>query len=439
MDVEKALVCKIIASGQLQEAVARGLREDLFRDDECRDVYVWLLAHQRKYRTPPSMAAVRDAKPKFEFLHLDDSLEYFMDRFVVMAKRRLAQEMVVELAHACDDPERAEHIDLEFLEVSRQLANLVPTTQVSRFKDGMSERIDRYEADEKVGKMPGVPFGFPFLDAKTGGLQRHEFATVAAFSGVGKSTFLVALAFNIFMSDYTPLYVSLEMEEALLHRKWDAMAAKLDYIKLKHLRLPQNQLVRWRQTREELQAKRGEIPVLDSIRHCTPDTIYAEGVRHKPDVILVDYVSLMRSARPTNRHTTLWQTVTEITQDLKQVARTLKIPIIAAAQTNRSGQKDGADLDNIGYALSIAQDSDIYIGLHSDPELRAERKMKIMLLKNRDGPLGEFFARWDHESLNYRDIDAGDEYTRKRPELPTPDPQEFLRATRRRPGTPVPS
>src|SRR4051794_35661966 len=116
------MVSKIIASGQLEAAISRGLREDLFRDEECRDVYGWLLAHQRKYRTPPSLAAVREEKPKFEILHLDDSLDYLMDRFVVLAKRRLAQEMVIELAHACDDPERAENIDMEFLDVSRQLA-----------------------------------------------------------------------------------------------------------------------------------------------------------------------------------------------------------------------------------------------------------------------------------------------------------------------------
>lgn len=437
MDVERALVCKIIASGQLEQAVGRGLREDLFRDDECRDVYGWLLAHQRKYRTAPSMAAVRDEKPKFELLHLDDSLEYLMDRFVVMAKRRLAQEMVVELAHACDDPLRAENIDQEFLDVSRQLATLVPNTRVSLFKADMEKRIDEYEREAEQGKPPGVPFGFPWLDRFTGGLQRHEFATVAAFSGVGKSSFMIALAFNVFMANYTPLFVSLEMEERLLHRRWDAMATKLDYIKLKQLRLTDRHLSQWRQTREEMQKKAGDIPVIDSLRHCTPDSIFAEGVRHQPDLILVDYVSLMRSARPTNRYSNLWSQITEITQDLKQVARTLKIPIIAAAQTNRSGQKEGADLDNIGYSLSIVQDSDIVIGLHTDEELRSRNEMEIHLRKNRDGPIGNFRARWDHEHMVYRDIDAGDEFYRKRPEQPTPDPQEFMRATRSRPGTPA--
>lgn len=411
MDLERALVCKIISSGQLEDAVAKGIRDDLFHDEECRDMFNYVMDHTRRYKSPPSMAAVRADRPGFEFLQIQDSLDYLIDKFVIMAKRRLANDMVLELAKACDDPERAKNIDLEFLEVSRKLAQLVPSTQVAKFKEGMEARIEQHERDQKKGIPPGVPFGFPWLDAATGGMQAHEFVTVAGFSGLGKSTFLIATAFNAFMSDYTPLYISLEMEHGTLLRKWDAMATSLDYTKMKQLQLPPEAYKDWRATREELANKVGEIPVIDSIRHCTPDHVFAEAVRHKPDLIVVDYLSLMRSSRP-SRNGNLWQSVTEITQDLKQVARTLKIPIIAAAQTNRAGAKDGADLDNIGYALSIVQDSDIVIGLHAEPEDKEKKEMEIRLRKNRDGRLGDFRAIWDHENMVFREKKLTDLYGR---------------------------
>jgi replicative DNA helicase len=412
MDLERALVCKIVSTGQIETAVARGLREDLFYDEQCRELFSWLLAHTRRYKTPPSMTAVKEDHPKFDWFHVEDPLDYLIDKFVVLAKRRLADKMVVELAQACDDPERAKNIDLEFLEVSRKLATLVPSTQVSKYKEGMEGRIEAQELAQKEGKPPGVPFGFPWLDEKTGGLQRHEFATVAAFSGQGKSTFLMTTAFNAFMSDFTPLYISLEMEEAQLHRKWDAMAASLDYWKIKQLRLEQKDFDQWRKTKEEISKRTGEIPVIDSIRHCTPDHVFAEAVRYKPDLIIIDYLSLMRTARPTMRNGSLWQSVTEITQDLKQVARTLKVPILAAAQTNRGGAKDGADLDNIGYALSIVQDSDIVIGLHADDEMKEQKEMEIRLRKNRDGGLGDFRAIWNHETMVFREKTLRDMYKR---------------------------
>jgi replicative DNA helicase len=425
MDIERALVSKIITTGKLEDAVSRGIREDLFADEECAKIFAYVTNHNRRYRTPPTLAAVKEDNPNFHWDHVQDPLDWLIDKFIILSKRRLANEMVVELAEACDDPERAANIDLEFLEVSRKLATLVPSVQVSRFKDGMEKRIEDYELRAKEGKLPGIPFGFPTLDEWTGGIQPHELVTIAGFSGMGKSTVLSALAFNAFMQGHTPLYISLEMEASALMRKWDAMAASLDYQKMKQLSLPPDQLDNWRKTKDEIQERVAEIPVIDSIRFCSPDHIFAETVRHKPDLVMIDYLSLMRSSRPSARHNAqMWQTVTEITQDLKQNARTLQTPIIAAAQTNRQGGKDGAELDNIGYAISIIQDADIVIGLFSDEEMREKKELELRLRKNRDGRLGEFKILSDHENMVFRQLTrqeqfgkAGpkEEFTRKRP------------------------
>lgn len=414
MDIERALISKIISTGQLEEAIAKGVREDLFADDECREMFGYLNAHARRYKSPPSLQAVKSDKPDFEWEHAQDPLPYIIDRFAVMAKRRLANEMVIELAAACDDPERAEKIDLEFLEVSRKLATLVPSSEVARFRD-MDKRIVDYERRVVEGDKPGIPFGFPALDKWTGGIQPHEFVTVSGFSGLGKSTMLMAITFNAWVEGHTPLYISLEMEHATLLRKFDAMAASLDYAKMKQLGLPPEQLDTWREVAARIREKAQDIPIIDNIRHCTPDHIFAETVRHKPDLVVVDYLSLMRSSHPSRGHS-IWQSLTEITQDLKQNARTLKIPIIAAAQTNRSASKDGAELDNIGYSISVIQDSDIVIGLYADDEMRERKEMEIRLNKNRDGALGRFAAIWDHDQMLYREKGFKDMFTRGKSE-----------------------
>jgi replicative DNA helicase len=411
VDTERALVSKIISTGQLEEAVSKGIREDLFADPECQDVFRFLLGYARRYKSPPSMQVVKEEKPDFEWEHIQDPLDWLIDRFTVLAKRRLANDMLEELARACDDPERAEKIDLEFLEVSRKLATLVPSTEVGRFKADMEKRIKEYEERVEEGHKHGIPFGFPTLDEWTGGIQPHEFVTVSAFSGLGKSTFLMRLAFNAWMNDFTPLFISLEMERGQILRKFDAMAASLDYTALKHLQLSEEQLENWREKREEIQAKAAEIPVIDSIRHCTPDHIFAETVRHKPDLVVVDYISLMRSSSP-SRNVSMWQSITEITQELKQNARTLGIPIVAAAQTNRQGGKDGAELDNIGNSISIIQDSDIVIGLFADDDMKEREEMEIRLNKNRDGKIGKFVALWSHRNLDYREKTMRDMFHR---------------------------
>jgi replicative DNA helicase len=432
MDIERSLVCKIISTGQLEDAISKGVRSDLFMDEECREMYEYILDHTRRYKSPPSMKAVESEKPDFEWVHVQDTLDYIVDRFNVLAKRRFANEAVIELAKLCDDPKNGPDIDLHFLEASRKLAMLVPSGRVLDFRD-MDKRIEEYEHMKKEGKPPGIKFGIDKLDEWTGGIQPHEFAIIAGFSGLGKSTLLMRLALNFWLNNKTPLYISLEMEARAILRKFDAMISGLNYYKLKNLDLPDEVVETWRKKAESIKNGVAGIPVIDSIRNCTPDHVFAETIRHKPDVVIVDYLSLMRSSSPSTKGASMWQSLTEITQDLKQNARTLHTPIIAAAQTNRAGGKDGAELDNIGYSLSVVQDSDIFLGLFQDDEMREHKEMQLRVKKNRDGRLGEIMMRWDHDTMEFGNKNMFERRLEDEPEQKG-DLEEKLQRPRPRPG-----
>lgn len=408
MDIERALISKVISTGQFEEVVSRGIRADFFADRQCQDMFLFLADHVRRYKVAPSVSAVRQARPDFEQLIASDPLDYLIDEFIVKVKRHAAQRLLISLGEIVNDREKSRDIELHFMEISRTLSTMLPATETHNFARDMEQRIKDYEERVARGEQPGIPFGFPTLDRWTGGIQPHEFVTVVGASGLGKSTFLIATAFNAWMNGKTPLYISLEMEKHAIARKFDAMFAGIEYNKIKHLNLPEDQLERWRQKVREAKSKNCDIPIIDSIRGCTPDHVFAETVRHNPDIIFIDYLSLMRSSRP-NSGGSLWQTITEITQDLKQNARTLRVPIMAAAQTNRSGYKDGGDLENVGYSNSIVQDSDIIIGLHADDDMKRMKRMEIRLRKNRDGRLGQFQCIWDHDKTEYREFREGEE------------------------------
>jgi len=413
MDVERALVSKIISTGQLEDAISKGIRTDLFADEECQEAFDYIVEHTRRYKSPPSMKAFQEDKPDFEVEYVQDPLDYVIDKFVTQAKRRLANDQVLELAQICNDPEKGHDIDLHFLEVSRNLATLVPSTEVHRFVGDMGKRIKEHERRKQEGDKRGLPWGYTTLDANTGGIASHMFCTVSGFSGLGKSTFLKSVCFNIWAKGKTPLFITLEEEAVHIAEQFDAMAASLDYAKLKQLDLSDEQMSNWKKYRDEIREKAADIPIIDKIRHCTPDNIFAETIRHQPDVVFVDYISLMRSSRPGQKGgMSMWQSITEITQDLKQNARTLGIPIVAAAQTNRSGGKDGAELDNIGNSISIIQDSDVVIGLFADDEMRERKEMEVRINKNRRGPLGKFKAIWDFSTLMFREREGGDMFHR---------------------------
>jgi len=424
MDIENALVSKIATTGKLEDVISRGVTAEHFADDEAREVFTYIVNYSRRYGSPPSTTALRTEYEDYEIIQISDTLDFLLDQFTISCKRRCGNELLEELMKLADDKQESKNIDLHMMEASRKIVTLFPSAEVDDFID-MDQRIKQYEIDKLEGKATGVPFGFEKLDQWTGGMQSHEFATVAGFSGLGKSTFLKAVAFNVWMKNLVPLYITLEEESKAILRKFDAMYAALDYRKLKNLDLPDDQIRNWEKKAKEVRDKGVSIPVVPNLRNCTPDMVFSEAVRHKPDLVLIDYISLMRSNRA-SKGASLWQTVTEITQDLKQNARVLKIPILAAAQTNRSGGKDGAELDNIGNSISIVQDSDIVIGLFADERMREEKMMEIRLRKNRDGRLGEFKAIWDHEKMLFREKGPFERYKGEGEEGEEQVPEEEL-------------
>lgn len=401
MDLERVLVSKILFTGQIEAALSREITVDHFYDDECRKMYQYILGHTRLYKSCPSLDAVKHDHPDFEFIQTQETIEWVIDRFAIQVKRKVANDMLEELAVAADDRERAENIDLEFLNTAERLIMALPTTKVSRFSE-MDKRIAEFEKLKRQGKRLGIPYGIPTLDYKLGGIFPHELVAVFGWTNKGKSTLLRTIAFNMWVQGYTALYFSFEMGADEIFREFDALAAKLNRQKLKQLDLPDEQMSNWKKFASTVAQKKCDIPVVDPWHKVNPDYIYAEMLRHRPNVAIIDYVGMMRSsgsAQGVKRYAQL----VEITQDLKWTARRLRIPIIMAAQTNRGAAKEGAELEYVADSISIAQDSDTVIGLHQDENMERNKEMEIRVNKSRSGPRPRFKMIWDQDIPEFRE------------------------------------
>lgn len=410
MDVERALVSKIASTGQVEDVLAEGIRLDHFEQEDCRDLFRYIIDHKRRYKTPPTLEAIKDDNKGFEFFFDSNALNYVIDKMKILARKRVADTMLEQLAAACDDPDMVGDIDAHFLDASRQLAQVVPSTRVAYFKE-VEKRIELYDQKKAEGKPPGIPYGFPTLDEWTGGLKPWQMASVSAFTGAGKSTLGMRFSTNFFLQDFTPLYLSLEMDADEIFEKIDSMILGIDSRSMMHLRLDDDKIENWKDFAAEAREKAGDIPVIDSMRYCTVDHVYAEMVRHMPDVCIVDYIQLMKSPNK-NRFGNRWEDIQDTARELKAVARTLKIPIIILAQTDRSGAKEGATLDNVGGSIAISQDSDVALGLFQNEDMKEESEMEMRVLKNRGGRLGTFTSQWDHEKSSYRELTAKDIFGR---------------------------
>lgn len=403
-DVERNLVAKLAHGADFSEALGQGIESHHFADESCRRVWDYIREYTVQYRQQPGFRVLREKFPDHGFEIVEEPIAYVIDEFKSYTKRRIANHRLMALAEELDRPENWDRVDEMVLEMARDLAQAIPSPRIARFSD-MGKRWERYKVALASGEMPmGIPTGFNQIDSITYGIQPHEFVSVLGWMGTGKSTLLQSIFFQAYLRDYTPMMFSLEMEAEALFKRWDTMAAKLRYRALRGLELNEEEEERWQAFARKAEEARPEkdILVVDDIGgRFTVDRVYAEMVRRKPDIVGIDYISLMSATG--NRNRPLWEQIGDISRDLKQIARSLMIPIVVVAQTNVSSATEGAKLDNISYARSVGADSDISFGLHCTEQMKKNHQMELRLAKNRDGPETTLKLFWDQETKTYEE------------------------------------
>lgn len=257
-------------------------------------------------------------------------------------------------------------------------------------KDALAESFDRLEELQKTsGKLRGVPTGFRDLDSKLAGMQASNLIILAARPGVGKTSFTLNIAQHVAVNSGLPVgFFSLEMSiEELIDRllvgqadidAWKLKTGKLDDKDYQKLSLAMGQLA--------------EAPLyIDDTPGITISEMRTKARRlqmeHGLKLIIVDYLQLMHGRNLDNRV----QEVSEISQSLKNLARELKIPVLAISQLSRAVENRGtrrpqlADLRESG---AIEQDADVVMFIYrEDPEKLEQVTLDIQ--KHRNGPVGE--------------------------------------------------
>ncbi len=281
-------------------------------------------------------------------------------------------------------------------------------------KDILAESFERLEEFMKSdNQLRGIPTGFAALDSKLAGLQDSNLIILAARPGVGKTTFALNMALHIALKEKQPIgFFSLEMSKEELVDRLLVGQADIDAWKLKTGKLTDEDYTRLTQAMGEL----SEAPIfIDD----TPGTSILE-MRTKArkltiekglKLIIVDYLQL---ATPGKRMESRVQEVSFISQSLKNLARELKVPVIALSQLSRAIEHRGekkpqlADLRESG---SIEQDADIVMFLYSDEDNdelmdQSKRMMKLLIAKHRNGPTGEIELIFRGDRVRFFGVDS---------------------------------
>jgi len=242
-----------------------------------------------------------------------------------------------------------------------------------------------------------MPSGFADLDNILAGFQKSNLIILAARPGTGKTAMAVNIAqYLTVVAKKKVGFFSLEMSREELVDRLLTAQADIDAWKLKTGRLDQDDFGR-------LSDAMGILAEAKLFIDDTPGLSIFE-IRTKArrlmmeqniDMLIVDYLQLAHGANQENRV----QEVGEISQGLKNIARELKIPVLALAQLSRAVEQRGErspQLSDLRESGSIEQDADVVIFLYRKDEDDRE-SVTLKIAKHRNGKLGDFdlFFRGD--------------------------------------------
>lgn len=406
--IERRLVAKAIVTGQVEKVIDSGIEIDHFVSHQVRSVWSDVVTFFQTYRQSPSLDAFKAMHPNFDIPVVQDPMDYLIEQMRRNVKRRTVTSAMREVAEFLrDNPGEWDRADQVLFDKSREVFRDVPDRKASHYKD-MESRVDLYQARKDAGQTStGLKIGIPSIDAETGGIQRHEMVTVLGFSGVGKSTLMQYSGYHIFLGGGTVLFLSLEMSSEPIFRRFDALHTHVPVKGMKDFTLGDEEIEKWREGAEEVRNRAGDIIVLDNLGQIGVSDVWRWAERYRPDIVIIDYINLMKSTLPESA--AMWEKVTQITRELKRMTGALKVPVLAAAQTNAEGAKLGGDITTVGYSRSIVQDSDVVLGIHRTDEMKENRQMEVRLAKNRDGKNINVNLLWDLDTMTIHEWNVADD------------------------------
>lgn len=326
-----------------------------------------------------------------------------VENYASMVKEKYVKRELIALSNEMGNLAFDESKEVnEILDTAEQKVMSISQTHARRdftpIKQTLVESFDRLDELQKSGgELRGLPTGFADLDRMTAGLQKSNLVILAARPGTGKTAFAVNIAqFATIVAKKRVGIFSLEMSREELVDRLLVGQADIDAWKLKTGRLSQEDFLK-------ISDAMGVLAETKLFIDDTPGlSIYEMRTKARRlmmeqniDLLIVDYLQLAHGQNRENRV----QEVGEISQGLKNIARELKIPVLALAQLSRAVEQRGEkapQLSDLRESGSIEQDADVVMFLYrKDDDLRESVTLKIA--KHRNGGLGdiELYFRGD--------------------------------------------
>lgn len=279
-------------------------------------------------------------------------------------------------------------------------------------KSILAESFERLDAASKGDGLRGIATGFKQLDNRLAGMQDSNLLILAARPAIGKTSMALNIALHAALQDKIPVGIfSLEMSKEELVDRLLVGQADIDAWRLKTGKLSDDDMGKLTQAMGDL----SDAPIyIDDTPGASILEMRTKARKLKIEkglkLLIVDYLQLVD---PGKRIENRVQEVSFISQNLKNIARELKIPVLALSQLSRAIEHRGekkpqlADLRESG---SIEQDADVVMFLYYEKEAEdlldeSKKLIKLYIAKHRNGPTGEMDLMFRGDRVKFYSVE----------------------------------
>lgn len=417
LEAEQSIIGAMIADKKIPPLVIEKVKAEYFHNSQHRAIFKVLSAMFTSGQSIDIVTVLNESEKLHIFENAAEGRKYFTeianilpstanvesycrivaDKYYLRSLGEVAKQLITDI----QDGEQDAQLLLDSTEQKiydirqgKDVKGLVP------IEDAILEAYDRLSkiAGPDKDKFMGARSGYSGLDNMIAGLNKSDLIIIAARPGMGKTSFAMNIAVNVARRGNGDVVTfNLEMSKDQLASRILSSEAYVDSGSLRNGRISTEDWVKLSTSAGYLR----ELPLfIDDTASMTVPQMKAKLRRRKNlSLVIIDYLQLMES---TSRSDNRVQVISEITRQLKVMAKELNVPVILLSQLSR-GVESRTDkrpmLSDLRESGSIEQDADIVLFLYRDSYYNKESPKKniseCLIAKNRHGETGMVELIWD--------------------------------------------
>lgn len=331
------------------------------------------------------------------------------DKYLTRALISAAREILDASSDGSEDPKTLLDLAEQKIYEIRQGRDVEGLTRLSEIIVSAYDRIQKLSGEDK-DEYQGLRTGYKLLDTYISGLNKSDLIIVAGRPGMGKSAFALNIAANVGKKnpDKDICVFSLEMGKEQLATRMLSSEALVPNTSLTSGMISNEEWIKLAEAADAL----SQINIyIDDTAGITVPQMKAKLRRMRNlGLVIIDYLQLMESA---GNHTNRVNEVSEITRQVKLLAKELNVPVMLLSQLNRSveSRQDHRPMpSDLRESGSIEQDADIILFVYregvynkDDPNQSAA---ECIIGKNRHGSTGTVNMAYLGEYTLFRNVDT---------------------------------